>query len=161
MLAHSDPTDHALATIASILDHPEPRREMEKASRAPAGKSPISKSPIDKSPIDKSPMHKAPAQTSPSLVPADADGYTKVGPGPIAAIRFKWTVRRADNDDYFVDEMVGENPTPKTSGPMPKEAAVRLVDDREAKARRRFEELRSEMNGRAAGADFVRNGGEA
>ena len=85
----------------------------------------------------------------------------RVGPGPIAAIRFKWTVRRADNDDYFVDEMTGENSTPKTSGPMPKEAAVKLVDEREAKARQRFEELRSEMNGRADGADLARNDSEA
>jgi hypothetical protein len=153
MLAHSDPTDHALATIASILDHPEPRREVGKASRE---KPSTEKPPIGKALIDKALTDKAPAEKSPSLVPADADGYTKVGPGPIAAIRFKWTVRRADNDDYFVDEMIGENSTPKTSGPMPKEAAVKLVDEREAKARHRFEELRSEMNGRAAGADLVR-----
>jgi hypothetical protein len=39
---------------------------------------------------------------------------------------------------------------------MPKEAAVKLVDDREADARRRFEALRSEMSGRTAGADPVR-----
>jgi len=150
-LAHSDPTDRALATIASIFDRSKPRRGAEKESTAPAGKSAMGKSPMDKSP------DKAPAETSPSLVPADVDGYTKVGPGPIAAIRFKWTVRRADSDNYFVDEMVGENSTPKTSGPMPKEAAERLVDDREAEARLRFEELRSEMNGRAAGTDFIRN----
>ena len=153
MLAHSDPTDHALATIASILDHPEPRREVDKASRE--------KPSTEKAPANKAPIDKAPAEKSPSLVPAEADGYTKVGPGPIAAIRFKWTVRRADNDGYFVDEMIGENSTPKTIGPMPKEAAIRLVDEREAKARQRFQELRSEMNGRAAGADFVRNGSEA
>jgi hypothetical protein len=158
MLAHSDPTDHALATIASILDHPEPRREVGKASRE---KPSTEKAPIDKALIDKARTDKAPAEKSPSLVPAEADGYTKVGPGPIAAIRFKWTVRRADDYGYFVDEMIGENSTPKTSGPMPKEAAVRLLDEREAKARQRFEELRSEMNGRAAGADLVRDGGEA
>lgn len=163
MLAHSDPTDHALATIASILDHPEPRREVGKASRGKPSteKAPIDKARKDKARTDKALTDKAPAEKSPSLVPTEADGYTKVGPGPIAAIRFKWTVRRADDDDYFVDEMIGENSTPKTSGPMPKEAAVRLVDEREAKARQRFEELRSEMNGRAAGADLVRDGGEA
>jgi hypothetical protein len=33
---------------------------------------------------------------------------------------------------------------------MTKEAAVKLVDDREAEARRRFEQLRSELTGRAA-----------
>jgi hypothetical protein len=148
MLAHNDPTDHALATIASILDHPEPRREAEKAS-------------TEKPSAEKAPVSKAPAEKSPSLVPADADGYTKVGPGPIAAIRFKWTVRRTGNDEYFVDESIGENSPPKTSGPLAKEAAVKLVDDRAAEARLRFEELRSEMNRRAAGADLGRNGGEA
>ena len=157
-MAHGDPTDHALAAIASILDHSEPRREVGKASRE---KPSTDKARIDKALKDKALTDKAPAEKSPSLVPAEADGYAKVGPGPIAAIRFKWTVRRADNDDYFVDEMIGESSTPKTSGPMPKEAAVRLVDEREVKARQRFEELRSEMNGRSAGADLVRNGGEA
>jgi hypothetical protein len=152
-LAHGDPTDHALAAIASILDHSEPRREVGKASRE--------KPSTEKARIDKALKDKAPAEKSPGLVPAEADGYAKVGPGPIAAIRFKWTVRRADNDDYFVDEVIGESSTPKTSGPMPKEAAVRLVDEREGKARQRFEELRSEINGRSTGADLVRNGGEA
>jgi len=153
MLAHNDPTVHALATIASILDRSRTRRGVEKAS--------TEKSSTAKATAEKAPADTAPAETSPSLVPAEADGYTKVGPGPIAAIRFKWTVRRADNDEYFVDESIGENSIPKTSGPMTKEAAVKLVDDREAEARQRFEELRSEMNGRATGADLVRSGGEA
>ncbi len=138
MLAQSDPTDHALATIASILDHSEPPpREVEKSAR-----------------------EKSSTEKSPTLVPADIDGYTKIGPGPIAPLRFKWTVRRAGNDDYFVDEMIGENSVPKISGPMAKEAAVKLVDDREAEARQRFEQLRSEMTGRA-GLDLARSGGEA
>jgi len=57
----------------------------------------------------------------------------------------RWTVRRADNGDYFVDEMVGEQSERMTSGPMAKEAAVELVDDGEAEARQRFEQLRDEM----------------
>jgi hypothetical protein len=158
MLAHKDPTVHALATIASILDRSKPRREVEKASPEKPSRE---KTSTEKATAEKAPADTAPAETSPSLVPAEADGYTKVGPGPIAAIRFRWTVRRADNDEYFVDESIGENSIPKTSGPMAKEAAVRLVDDREAEARQRFEELRSEMNGRATGADLVRSGGEA
>jgi len=145
MLAHNDPTVHALATIASILDRSRPRRGVEKPSTA-------------KATAEKAPADTAPAETSPSLVPAEADGYTKVGPGPIAAIRFKWTVRRADNDEYFVDERIGDNAAQTTSGPMAKEAAVKLVDDREADARRRFEQLRSEMIGHAAGADLARSG---
>ena len=54
---------------------------------------------------------------SPELI--EADGYYKVGPGPMAAIRFKWTVRREDNGEYYVDETIGENSTPIVSGPMP------------------------------------------
>jgi hypothetical protein len=115
--SQSDATGHALATIASILDHSNAHGDSE---------------------------------GNPTLVPADADGYSKVGPGPLAAIRFKWTVRRTTNDEYFVDEMIGENSTGTANGPMAKEAAVKLVDDREAEARRRFEQLRSEIAGRGA-----------
>jgi hypothetical protein len=129
-LSHSDPTDHALAAIASILDHPESHREPE---RATAEEIPV----------------------APGLI--EADGYRKVGPGPIEAIRFKWTVRRGDNDEYYVDETIGDNSHPIVSGPMSAGAAVKLVDDRESEARRRFEQLKSEMAGRVAAANVVRN----
>jgi hypothetical protein len=129
-LSQGDPTDHALATIASILDHPEPAKA---ASEDKPG----------------------------ATAPAEADGYFKIGPGPMAAIRFKWTVRRAENDDYFVDETIGEGSTAITSGPMGKDAAVRFVNDREREARTRFDQLRAEMSGRAAAADILRQGGEA
>jgi hypothetical protein len=128
-LSNSDPTDHALAAIASILDHPETPGE--------AGKAAFEEKPI-----------------APEMI--EADGYQKVGPGPIAAIRFKWTVRREDNGEYFVDETIGENSTPLASGPMSKDAAIRFVDDRESEARRRFEALRSEMTGHVAAANLVR-----
>jgi hypothetical protein len=131
-LSQSDPTDHALAAIASILDQPETHRE---AGKAAGEAKPISSELIE------------------------ADGYQKVGPGPMAAIRFKWTVRRADNGEYYVDETIGENSAPIASGPMSKDAAIKLVDDRESEARRRFEALRSEMTGRAAAANFVRKDG--
>jgi len=131
-LSQSDPTDHALAAIASILDHPESRREAERSA-------------VEDRPV--------------SLVPEVADGYSKVGPGPMAAIRFKWTVRRADDETYYVDETIGENSVPAVSGPMSKDAAVRLVDDREYEARRRFEELKSEMAGRSAAALVLHKGG--
>jgi hypothetical protein len=64
MSALGNLTDHALATIASILDHTDARRE-----------------PCE-------------AENPESLVPTMADGYTKIGPGPLAAMRLKWTVRR-------------------------------------------------------------------
>ena len=128
-MTQSDPTDHALAAIASILDHPEPPRAPE---RPVAEDVPI-----------------APERSS-------ADGYHRVGPGPMAAIRFKWTVRRAGDGEYYVDETIGENSVPVISGPMTADAAVKFVDDRESEARRRFEALRSEMAGRGAAANLVR-----
>jgi hypothetical protein len=128
-LSQSDPTDNALAAIASILDHPASPQEPEKPG-------------IEEKPI------------APELV--EAEGYQKVGPGPMAAIRFKWKVRRADDGEYYVDETIGENSTPVVSGPLTKDAAIRLVDERESEARRRFEALKSEMTGRGAVANFVR-----
>ena len=130
-MSQSDPTDHALAAIASILDHPEPHREPENAL-----------------------VEEKPAAT-------EADGYSKIGPGPIASLRFKWTVRRGDDGEYYVHETIGESSAPVVSGPLPPDAAIRLVDDRASEARQQFEQLRSEMAGRAAAANLVRkDGGE-
>jgi hypothetical protein len=134
ILSQSDPTDNALAAIASILDQPESHRDPEKPA---AEEKPI----------------------APGLI--EADGYSKVGPGPMEAIRFKWSVRREDNGEYYVDETIGENSTPIVSGPMSGDAAVEFVDDRESEARQRFEQLKSEMIGRGAAANLVRkDGGE-
>jgi hypothetical protein len=131
-LSQSDPTDHALAAIASILDNPETPREPEKAA-------------VEEKPIAPEPV--------------EADGYSKVGPGPMAAIRFRWTARRDDTGEYYVHETIGETSAPIVSGPMSGDAAIRFVDEREAEARQRFEALRSEMTGRSAAADFARNDG--
>ena len=138
----SDPTDHALAAIASIRDNAEdgaalqPQSEAEKHAIAVIEEKPLA------------PEH-------------DPDSYFKVGPGPMASIRFKWTVRRGNDDDYFVDETIGDNSAAITSGPMSREAAVQMVDEREADARRRFEDLRNEMAGRSAIANVLRGDGDA
>lgn len=130
----SDPTDHALAAIASILDQPEAHPEPERAA-------------VEEKPIP------------PELI--EANGYHKVGPGPMATIRIKWTARRGDDGDYYVDETIGENSTPIVNGPMAGDAAIRFVDEREREARRQFEQLKSEMSGRSAAANLVRkDGGE-
>ena len=127
-MSQSDPTDNALAAIASILDQPESHREPEKVA----------------------------VEEPPAPPPAiEAAGYSKLGPGPMAAIRFKWTVRE-DDGAYYVDETIGENSTPLVTGPMTKEAAIKFVDDRESDARLRFEQLKSEMTGRSAAANLVR-----
>ncbi|WP_257165217.1 hypothetical protein [Bradyrhizobium sp. SRS-191] len=124
-------TEHALATIASILDQPEAARSADKAT-------PPSHSP---SPSSHSPSKKAAA----TVVSFDqADGYTKLGPGPISAIRFRWTARRGE-DGYYVDETVGPTSIAVSSGPMTAEAAVRTVDTRAREAIERFEALKNEM----------------
>ena len=70
----------------------------------------------------------------------------------MASIRFKWSVRRGEHDEYFVDETIGENSVPIINGPMSAEAAIRWVDEREAEARQRFDRLRDEM---VSGTDTV------
>ncbi len=141
-MTQSDPTDNALATIASILDPPESRREPEK----PAVK-------------ERMPVGPPPIPTPPP--PIEAHGYCKFGPGPMTAIRFKWTVR-TENGEYYVDETIGENSNARVTGPLSREAAIQLVDDRERDARLRFEQLKSEMTGRGSAANLVRNdSGEA
>ena len=141
-MAQSDPTDHALAAIASILDQPESRREPEKAAVA------------EQKPVAPPPIPVAPA-------PIEAHGYARHSPGPMASIRFKWAVR-LENGDYYVDETIGENSAPIVTGPMSREAAIQMVDDRESDARRRFEQLKSEMTGRAAAGNLARqDSGEA
>jgi hypothetical protein len=132
-LTEGDPTDHALATIASILDHQASPRDAEKRA------------------VDERPENPA--------LRAQADGYWKVGPGPMEAVRFKWTARRETDDRYFVDETIGDNSRSITTGPMSADAAVRFVDDQASEARQRFEALRNEMAGRAAAADILRKNG--
>ena len=132
-MAQSDPTDHALAAIASILDRSETTRE----TQTPAV-------------TEQKPMTPPPLPAS--HAPIEAHGYSKIGPGPMAAIRLKWTVR-LDKGDYYVDETIGENSNPLVTGPLDRNAAIQLVDDRESAARRRFEQLKSEMTGRSADAN--------
>jgi hypothetical protein len=129
-LTESDPTDNALAAIASILDQPEANREAEPVAAA-----------------DK------PAVTVEAV---EAEGYRKFGPGPIASIRLKWTVRRETSGEFYVDETVGENSTPIVSGPMTGDAAVRMVDDREREAQRQFAQLKGEMAGGTVAASSTR-----
>ena len=135
-MTQSDPTDNALAAIASILDNPETPQPPPLPREVALAEEP-----------EEKPL--APEQI-------EADGYCKVGPGPIASIRFKWTARRAEDGEFYIDETVGESSAPVTSGPMSRDAAIKFIDDRESDARQRFESLRSEMAGRAAVADLFR-----
>jgi hypothetical protein len=129
-LIQNDPTDNALAAIASMLDHPESAHGPEKVA------------------VEETPN--APGRSA-------ADGYQKLGPGPMAAIRLKWKVRREANGEYYVDETIGETSMPVVTGPMSGDAAIQLVDECESEAQRRFQAIRSEMTGRGAAANLVRN----
>jgi hypothetical protein len=178
-VSQGDPTDNALAAIASILDQPEVRREP--ARPAVVEKPPVTPPPLPTSDEPTKPVEavtvEAPAPVQPvapieahpaveasrpieAHTPIEAHGYSRVGPGPMAAIRFRWTVR-LDNGEYYVDETIGENSTPVVSGPMSRDAAVQMVHDREADARRRFDQLKSEMTGRGAAANLARKDGGA
>jgi hypothetical protein len=142
-VSQNDPADEALATIASILDQPEPPRGAGKA----AGETP-------------EPVQEATTSDDAPVAPAaDADGYAKVGPGPMEAIRFKWTVRRADDGAYYVDEMIGASSVSVTSGPMTAEAAIKFVDDRVSEANLRFDRLRNEMAARTDEVELIQLGG--
>ncbi|MBH5397124.1 hypothetical protein HZZ13_04865 [Bradyrhizobium sp. CNPSo 4010] len=161
-MAEIDPTDHALATIASILEHPEPVlvvRQTETEIVVAGEREHIAS---DEPPIvDEHPaIDEHPVVEEQPLAPehTDADGYSKVGPGPMVAIRLKWTVHRGDDGQYYVHETIGEQSAPVVSGPMTSEAAVRFVDTQQDEANRRFELLRSEIAGRSSLADYERKG---
>ncbi len=167
-MSEIDPTDHALATIASILERPEPvlvvrQTETEivvvgEREHIAADEPPV----VDEHPVvDEQPaLEEHPVVEEQPLVPehTDADGYSKVGPGPMVAIRLKWTVHRGDDGQYYVHETIGEQSAPVVSGPMSSEAAVHFVDVQEDEAQRRFELLRSEIAGRSSLADYERKG---
>ncbi|UFX41677.1 hypothetical protein HAP47_0020380 [Bradyrhizobium sp. 41S5] len=201
----SDPTDNALAAIASILDQttspPEkPKSSDNKSSGKTADKAsePVEEPPVsiamppplpssveiitvetvsiktvsveaalaEPPPIEEpeflveqsEPSETELSEPEPSVPepepiqppqPIEANGYSKSGPGPMAALRFRWTVRE-DGAQYYVDETVGEGSTPLVNGPMDRDAAIRFVDDREAEARRRFEHFKHEIVSRTA-----------
>lgn len=168
-LSEIDPTDHALATIASILENPEPVLVIRKTETeiVVAGEREHVDTDEDQvvdeyAAIEEHPSAEEhhPVVEEQPLVPehTDADGYSKVGPGPMVAIRLKWTVHRGDDGQYYVHETIGEQSAPVVSGPMTSEAAVRFVDTQEDEAQRRFEELRSEIAGRSSLADYERKG---
>lgn len=161
-MSEIDPTDHALATIASILEHPEPVlvvRDTETETVAADDYTVADEHHASADEHHASDEEHLVVEEQP-LVPehTDADGYSKVGPGPMVAIRLKWTVHRGDDGQYYVHETIGEQSAPVVSGPMTSEAAVHFVDEHENEAHRRFELLRSEIAGRSSLADYERKG---
>lgn len=153
-MSEIDPTDHALATIASILEHPEPVLVVRDTDTETVATDDYAVADDHHASDEHLVVEEQP------LVPehTDADGYSKVGPGPMVAIRLKWTVHRGDDGQYYVHETIGEQSAPVVSGPMTSEAAVHFVDEHENEAHRRFELLRSEIAGRSSLADYERKG---
>src|SRR5204863_9476830 len=74
-----DPTDHALAAIASIRDNADDETALQPQSEAEKQAIAVIEDKL-----------LAPEQP-------DGDSYFKVGPGPIATIRFKWSERRGES----------------------------------------------------------------
>ena len=142
----NDPTDYALAAIAVHLNKPETSNE---ADFGGAPEAETAEEPGFEPEEDILTAEPSAPELSSNL--NEADSYTKYGPGPLVAVRFKWTTRRGDKDEYFVDETIGESSYPLVSGPMTHEAAIKFVDDRERDACQRFETLRSQMAGGETG----------
>ena len=124
-----DPTDHALAAIASILDSGDKRDSKAEVKPTP----------------QEAPVEAPSVVPEPPMPEIDVDSYSKLGPGPLDAIRFRWAARRDDSGLYFVDETIGPNSRPLVLGPMKRDEVVAFIDAREANARRRFDALTSEM----------------
>jgi hypothetical protein len=151
-VTQSDPTDDALAAIASILEKPNDlpvhkpvdRPEVPEPESAESGIPATAEATVELALPAEEPVAVPPPLPS---APAVVDEYAKFGPGPLEAIRFKWTARPAGDGLYFVDETIGTSSRAMTSGPISKDEAIRLIDERERDARRRFEALKSEMTG--------------
>lgn len=159
-MTQNDPTDHALAAIASILDSKETSlagiadsvSKQEHETRTVVAErvtvtieqeTVIAEVDAPATAPERHIEHDdEPAAVSP---PAEVDGYTRLGPGPLDAIRFRWTARRNEDGQYFVDETIGSHSRPVSSGPMPSHEVVRFINDRESAARERFQSLKRQM----------------
>jgi hypothetical protein len=160
-LTQNDPTDHALAAIASILDSKEESLSRI-ADAEPAGSHEHETvtvvaervtvtveqetviAEIDAPSTAPGPEIDA-EQAVATVETAEVDGYTRLGPGPLDAIRFRWTARRDEDGQYFVDETIGSHSRPVTSGPMPRQDVVAFINARESAARERFQNLKRQM----------------
>lgn len=121
-----EPTGEALADDDSALPHHDDVSGQRQAARSEAAM--IGQHPI---PAD--------ANEHPAAL---ANGYFRLGPGPLDAIRFRWTARADGNGGYFVDETIGPKSRAITSGPMSEEDALAFIDLQVQEAFERFERLK-------------------
>lgn len=160
-MTQNDPTDHALAAIASILDSKESSLsripDTEPASRhQPETVTVVAErvtvtveqetviAEID-TPATAPEPDGDPLPSNAAIEVAEVDGYTRLGPGPLDAIRFRWTARRDEDGQYFVDETIGSHSRPISSGPMPRGDVIAFINGRESAARERFQALKRQM----------------
>jgi hypothetical protein len=143
ILSHNNPTDSALAVIASIFG--PARQPTEEEDGADAAPDQADVDPPDSATAEADSAAAA-AETVPQAAPDPGiDGYSRSGPGPLDSLRFKWTARRGDNGEYYVDETIGHASRPISSGPIPRDQVIAFIDERESAARQRFNTLRNEM----------------
>lgn len=173
LLSQADPTDSALAAIASIFERPavkppeapapaepaEPVKPVETAESAePAApaepEAPEVAGDASDSATTGQSIAAPPVPEPEPATPPEVDGYSKSGPGPLEQLRFRWTARRGDDGRYYVDETIGTNSLPISSGPMPKHMVIAFIDQRERDAVARFEKLKSQiLHGSERGAE--------
>jgi len=142
-LNKNDPTDTALAAIASIFG----------TARQPSDGEDGVDAATDQPHADHAGNETAEADSAteataavPELAPDPGiEGYSRSGPGPLDSLRFKWTARRGDDGQYYVDETIGYASRPISSGPIPRDQVIACIDERERAARQRFDALRSDM----------------
>lgn len=158
-MTQNDPTDHALAAIASILDSKE--TSLSRIADAEPARShehetvTVVAERVTVTVEQETVIAEADApSTAPDvelvpqtamIEPAEVDGYTRLGPGPLDAIRFRWTARRDEDGQYFVDETIGSHSRPISSGPMPRSDVIAFINGRESAARERFQALKRQM----------------
>jgi hypothetical protein len=153
-LTQNDPTDHALAAIASILDakdRPEDQAEDQTALAERAADDETGVVVAERVTVTVEKETVIAELDAPSTAPEpshdapEVDGYTRLGPGPLDAIRFRWTARRDEDGQYFVDETIGAHSHPISSGPMPQSEVIDFINARESAARERFQALKQQM----------------
>lgn len=123
-----DPTEDVMAAIARIVEHPSARTGAAGQAAQSAGTQALA------------------AMTDDEAQAPGAHGYSRLGPGPLAALRFKWTARRDAGGDFYVDETIGDYSRPMTSGPMSAEDAIAFVDTQVKDARERFDRLKADIS---------------
>lgn len=159
-MTQNDPTDHALAAIASILDSKESSLSRIAETTDSDGHETVTvvaervTVTVEQETViaeveapTTAPEPHIAHEDAPVAVSATAavDGYTRLGPGPLDAIRFRWTARRDEDGQYFVDETIGSHSRPISSGPMPRDEVIAFINDRESAARERFQALKQQM----------------